>query len=71
MCVFFMMPNLLIMLYRNIELCELQVQDIKFGCVGPAPYYIPHFKVHLDGRKGWQNKAGYDGPRESAVFCSC
>jgi hypothetical protein len=59
------------MLYRNIELCELQVQDIRMGCVGPAPYYIPHFKVHLDGRKGWQSKAGYDGPRESAVFHSC
>ena len=53
--------ELTIMLYRNIKLCELLVQDIKFGCIGLAPYYIPHFKVHLDGRKGWQNTAGYDG----------
>jgi hypothetical protein len=40
--------------------------DLKEGCVGPAPYYIPHFKVHLENRKGWQKEKGYDGPRTSA-----
>jgi hypothetical protein len=25
-------------------------------------------KVHLDCRKGWQSKAGYDGPRESRLL---
>ena len=39
--------------------------DIKDGCVGPAPYYIPHFKVVLENRKGWQKEKGYDGPRTS------
>jgi hypothetical protein len=40
--------------------------DLEDGCVGPAPYYIPHFKVHLENRKGWQKEKGYDGPRTSA-----
>lgn len=53
---------------RCVELCELQARDIRQDCVGPPPYYIPHFKVHLDGCKGWQSKAGYDGPRESTCF---
>jgi hypothetical protein len=30
--------------------------DLEDGCVGPAPYYIPHFKVYLENRKGWQKK---------------
>lgn len=40
--------------------------DLEDGCVGPAPHYIPHFKVHLENRKGWQKEKGYDGPRTSA-----
>jgi hypothetical protein len=56
---------MIVIVQRCVELCELQVHDIKTDCVSPAPYYIPHFKVHLDGRKGWQSKAGYDSPRES------
>lgn len=51
---------------RCFELLSLQAMDLKNGCVGPAPYYIPHFKVHLENRKGWQKEKGYDGPRTSA-----
>ena len=40
--------------------------DLEEGCVGPALYYIPHFKVHLENCKGWQKEKGYDGPRTSA-----
>jgi len=50
---------------RNFELCGLQARNITPNCEGLAPYNIPHFKVHLDNRKGWQKKAGYDGPLES------
>lgn len=45
----------------------MQDQDIKDNCVGPAPYYIPHFKVALENRKGWQHAKGYDGPRTGEV----
>jgi hypothetical protein len=53
-------------LFRCFELLSLQARDLEDGCVGPAPYYIPHFKVHLENRKGWQKEKGYDGPRTSA-----
>lgn len=52
---------------RCFELLTLQDQDIKDNCVGPAPYYIPHFKVALENRKGWQHAKGYDGPRTGEV----
>ena len=51
--------------HRCNELCELQVHDIKLNCV---PYFIPHFKVHLDGCKGWQSKVGNEGPHKSVSF---
>ncbi|KAJ7028164.1 hypothetical protein C8F04DRAFT_1044291 [Mycena alexandri] len=50
---------------RNFELCQLQERDLKPNAKGPAPYYLPVLKVHLENRKGWQNKQGYDGPLES------
>ncbi|PPQ82236.1 hypothetical protein CVT26_009348 [Gymnopilus dilepis] len=53
---------------RCFELLSLQAADILPDCVGPAPYYIPHFKVCLNQRKGWQNEQGYDGPRTSNVY---
>lgn len=53
------------LLIRCFELLSLQGGDVEFGCQGPAPYYVPHFKVHLTNRKGWQNEQGYDGPRTS------
>jgi hypothetical protein len=63
-------PDLKTLLTRNLrnsnrcfELLTLQDQDIKNDCVGPAPYYFPHFKVVLENRKGWQHAKGYDGPR--------
>jgi hypothetical protein len=49
---------------RNFELCGLQRKHVTLDCVGPAPYYIPHFKVKLENWKGWQKKAGQDGPLE-------
>ena len=53
-------------LFRCFELLSLQAMDLEDGCVGPAPYYISHFKVHLENRKCWQREKGYDGPRTSA-----
>ena len=53
-------------LFRCFELLSLQARDLEDECVRPAPYYIPHFKVHLENRKGWQKEKGYDGPRTSA-----
>lgn len=50
---------------RNFELCGLQAQDIEWNLQGAAPYHVPYFRVHLDGRKGWQSKQGWDGPLES------
>ncbi|KAF8958352.1 hypothetical protein BDZ97DRAFT_1906545 [Flammula alnicola] len=44
---------------RCFELLSLQARDLKENCVGPAPYYIPHFKVELLDRKGWQHEKGY------------
>jgi hypothetical protein len=56
---------------RCFELLSLQAGDIEEDCVGPAPYHITHFKVHLTNRKGWQKEKGYDGPRTSEpVFLS-
>lgn len=51
--------------HRNFELCGLQAQHIKRDCKGPPPYEHDHFKVHLENRKGWQQKQGWDGPLES------
>ncbi|EDR02961.1 uncharacterized protein LACBIDRAFT_331983 [Laccaria bicolor S238N-H82] len=48
---------------RCFELLTLQEQDIREDCVGPVPYYIPHFKIVLENRKGWQHAKGYEGPR--------
>ncbi|KAF8797576.1 hypothetical protein BYT27DRAFT_7228935 [Phlegmacium glaucopus] len=53
---------------RCFELLSLQAGDIENGCIGPAPYYIPHFKIHLENRKGWQKEKGYDGPRTSNIY---
>ncbi|KAK0489204.1 hypothetical protein IW261DRAFT_1557697 [Armillaria novae-zelandiae] len=53
---------------RNFELCGLQARDIDWGLQGAAPYHVPYFRVHLDGRKGWQNKQGWDGPLESNYY---
>jgi len=53
--------------HRCFELLTLEVGDIEEDCHGPAPYYIPHFKVHLKNRKGWQNAQGYDGPQTSEL----
>ncbi|KAF8969669.1 hypothetical protein BDZ97DRAFT_1902438 [Flammula alnicola] len=53
---------------RCFELLSLQARDLKENCVGPAPYYIPHFKVELLDRKGWQHEKGYDGPREACMY---
>jgi hypothetical protein len=50
---------------RNFELTGLQERDIVYGCEGPAPYFHPYFKVHLENHKGWQCKLGHDGPLES------
>ena len=52
---------------RCFELLSLQARDLTEGCLGPDPYYIPHFKVKLLERKGWQNETGYDGPREGVL----
>ena len=51
--------------FRNFELTGLQARDIVYGCEGPAPYFYPYFKVHLESRKGWQRKLGHNGPLES------
>ncbi|EDR06825.1 uncharacterized protein LACBIDRAFT_299726 [Laccaria bicolor S238N-H82] len=53
---------------RCFELLTLQEQDIKEDCVGPAPYYIPHFKIVLENRKGWQHAKGYEGPRTGNIY---
>ncbi|PBL04470.1 hypothetical protein ARMGADRAFT_1022882 [Armillaria gallica] len=53
---------------RNFELCGLQAHDIEWDLQGPAPYNVPYFRVHLDGRKGWQSKQGWDGPLESNYY---
>ncbi|EDQ99570.1 uncharacterized protein LACBIDRAFT_316329 [Laccaria bicolor S238N-H82] len=53
---------------RCFELLTLQYRDIKNDCVGPAPYYIPHFKVVLENRKGWQHAKGYDGPWTGNIY---
>ncbi|KAG6818685.1 hypothetical protein H0H93_002806 [Arthromyces matolae] len=53
---------------RCFELLSLTFGDLKLGCLGRAPYYMPHFKVKLENRKGWQNAQGYDGPRTSNVY---
>ncbi|KAF9064776.1 hypothetical protein BDP27DRAFT_1425442 [Rhodocollybia butyracea] len=45
---------------RNNELCKLQHGDLTWNCRGVVPDFIEHFKVHLENRKGWQKKAGYD-----------
>lgn len=50
---------------RNFETCGLQARDVIRDCVGQPPHYFPHFKVHLENRKGWQSKQGYDAPLES------
>ncbi|KAF9058839.1 hypothetical protein BDP27DRAFT_1504170 [Rhodocollybia butyracea] len=46
--------------YVNNELCQLQHGDLTWNCCGLAPDCTEHFKVHLENRKGWQKKAGYD-----------
>lgn len=56
---------------RNFELTSLQARDITRDCEGPAPYYHPHFKVHLENRKGWQCKQGNDGPLQSMWLLLC
>ncbi|KAF5386085.1 hypothetical protein D9615_002449 [Tricholomella constricta] len=53
---------------RCFELLTLNVRDITWNCQGPAPYYTPHFEVHLENRKGWQKQAGFDGPRNSCRY---
>ncbi|KAL0957427.1 hypothetical protein HGRIS_001224 [Hohenbuehelia grisea] len=50
---------------RNFEACGIQARDITWDCHGPAPYHLPHFKLFLENRKGWQKQAGYEGPRTS------
>ncbi|KAF9058958.1 hypothetical protein BDP27DRAFT_1432012 [Rhodocollybia butyracea] len=45
---------------RNNELCKLQHGDLTWNCRSVAPDFIEHFEVHLENRKGWQKKAGYD-----------
>ncbi|KAF9071276.1 hypothetical protein BDP27DRAFT_1382450 [Rhodocollybia butyracea] len=45
---------------RNNELCQLQHGDLTWNCHGLAPDRTERFKVHLENRKGWQKKAGYD-----------
>ncbi|KAF8798601.1 hypothetical protein BYT27DRAFT_7122783 [Phlegmacium glaucopus] len=54
--------------HRNFELTGLQARDIMYGFEGPAPYFHPYFKVHLENRKGWQRKLGHDGPLESNTY---
>ncbi|KAF8798245.1 hypothetical protein BYT27DRAFT_7264839 [Phlegmacium glaucopus] len=66
MCAF--MTSAFTLWTRCFELLSLQAGDIKNGCIGPAPYYIPHFKIHLENRKGWQKEKGYDGPRTSNIY---
>ncbi|KAF9060116.1 hypothetical protein BDP27DRAFT_1494686 [Rhodocollybia butyracea] len=34
--------------------------DLTWNCCGLAPDCTEHFKVHLENRKGWQKKVGYD-----------
>ena len=53
-------------LCRCFKLLSLQAHNLTEGCLGPAPFYVPHFKVELLEWKGWQNEKGYDGPREGA-----
>ena len=53
---------------RNFELTGLQARDIVYDCEGPAPFFHPYFKVHLENRKGWQRKLGHDGPLESKLI---
>ncbi|KAG6834956.1 hypothetical protein H0H93_006101, partial [Arthromyces matolae] len=53
---------------RCFELLSLTFDDLKLNCLGRAPYYMPHFKVKLENRKGWQNAQGYDGPRTSNIY---
>ncbi|KAF8969697.1 hypothetical protein BDZ97DRAFT_1794723 [Flammula alnicola] len=50
---------------RCFELLSLQARDLKENCF---PNYIPHFKVELLDRKGWQHEKGYDGPREACMY---
>ncbi|KDR74440.1 hypothetical protein GALMADRAFT_269329 [Galerina marginata CBS 339.88] len=62
------MPSGYTLWTRCFELLSLQARDLQEGCTGPAPYYIPHFKVELLDRKGWQHEKGYDGPRTACLY---
>ncbi|KAF5382515.1 hypothetical protein D9615_003084 [Tricholomella constricta] len=53
---------------RCFELLSLTYGDLTQNCRGRAPWYTPHFKVHLYNRKGWQNAQGYEGPRTSNIY---
>ena len=50
---------------RCFELLTLEKQDIVEDCTGPQPYCIPHFKVKLENRKGWEHEQGFDGHQMS------
>ncbi|KAF9060331.1 hypothetical protein BDP27DRAFT_1385591 [Rhodocollybia butyracea] len=56
------MVNLVLMgTDQNTEhLCQLQHGDLTWNIHGLASDCTEHFKVHLENRKGWQKKAGYD-----------
>ncbi|KAF9026800.1 hypothetical protein BDP27DRAFT_1376154 [Rhodocollybia butyracea] len=53
---------------RNNELCKLQYGDITWGCRSNVPDFVEHFKVHLENRKGWQKKAGYDARPTDNIY---
>ncbi|KAF5387172.1 hypothetical protein D9615_002091 [Tricholomella constricta] len=53
---------------RSFELLSLTYGDLTQNCRGRAPWYTPHFKVHLYNRKGWQNAQGFEGPRTSNIY---
>jgi len=38
---------------------------VTYDCAGPAPFHLPYIKVHLENRKGWQKKQGWDGDLKS------
>ncbi|KAF8067580.1 hypothetical protein FPV67DRAFT_1561929 [Lyophyllum atratum] len=53
---------------RCFEALSMTVGDLEMNCFSRGPYYTPHFRLHLNNRKGWQNAQGYDGPRQNNVY---
>ncbi|KIY45814.1 hypothetical protein FISHEDRAFT_48726, partial [Fistulina hepatica ATCC 64428] len=44
---------------RNLELCDLRTQNVKWDCVFTNPYQQSFHQIFLECHKGWQNKQGF------------